>query len=270
MKLGLSSYACAWEVGLPGFEPERRLDAAGLIARANSLGLSLVQIADNIALQHAGRDELKEVRERARECGVQVELGTRGIGRDHVRRFLDLCEMFESPMLRIVVDTANHHPPVPEIAEILGGLMSDFRAARVTLALENHDRFDSRTFANLIEQLGADYAGICLDTVNSFGALEGPGVVIETLAPYVVNLHLKDFVIHRHTSMMGFEITGAPAGKGRLDVPALLAALRSHGRDPNAILELWPAPEGTIDRTIEKERQWVIDSVGYLRTLIPN
>jgi sugar phosphate isomerase/epimerase len=104
--------------------------------------------------------------------------------------------------------------------------------------------------------------------VNSFGALEGPEVVIRTLAPYVVNLHLKDFVIRRHPSMMGFEITGAPAGQGRLDVPWLLNSLSEHGRDMNAILELWPGRESTMARTAAKEEQWTVESVRYLRTLI--
>ena len=57
------------------------------------------------------------------------------------------------------------------------------------------------------------YVGICLDTVNSFGSLEGPEVVIETLAPYTVNLHIKDFDIRRTDHNMGFTIFGTPAGR---------------------------------------------------------
>jgi len=34
--------------------------------------------------------------------------------------------------------------------------------------------------------------------------------------------------------MMGFEIAGAPAGQGMLDIPWLLGQLRAAGRDPNA------------------------------------
>lgn len=268
MKLGLGSYACAWAAGVPGSEPEARLGPCGLIEFAASLGLSLVQIADNMPLERCSDEELRAIRNCALTHRVQVEVGTRGIAPEHLRRCLKLCAFLESPILRVVVDTAAHHPPVDEVVGTLGPLMRDFEAAGVVLAIENHDRFDCRTFARLIEELGPAHPGICLDTVNSFGALEGPEVVIRTLAPYTVNLHLKDFVIRRHSSMMGFEITGAPAGQGRLDIPALLATLRSHGRDPNAILELWPPPEASIEATVAKERDWVCQSVRYLRTLI--
>ena len=45
---------------------------------------------------------------------------------------------------------------------------------------------------------------------------------------------------------------------------------RTAGRDPNAILELWPAPETSVDATIKKEEEWARTSVQFLRTLIPD
>jgi sugar phosphate isomerase/epimerase len=268
VKLGLGSYACAWNIGVPGCEPAVRLDACGLIQRAASLGLSLVQIADNIPLERCTEGELRTIRAAAGDAGVSLELGTRGIQPDHLRRFLELCNLFESSILRVIIDTPSERPAPGQVVETLLQVMPDIAAASVVLAIENHDRFDARTFAWIVDQVGGQHAGICLDTVNSFGALEGPAVVIETLVPYIVNLHLKDFVIHRHPSMMGFEITGAPAGQGRLDIPGLLATIRASGRDPNAILELWPPREPDIEATIAREREWADESVRYLRTLI--
>ena len=46
--------------------------------------------------------------------------------------------------------------------------MPEFRAAGIQLAVENHDRFPASVLARLVERLGPDQAGICLDTVNSF------------------------------------------------------------------------------------------------------
>jgi hypothetical protein len=48
-------------------------------------------------------------------------------------------------------------------------------------------------------------------------------------------------------------------------VPWLLSTLATRGRDPSAILELWPAPEATLEATIGKERAWARQSVKYLR-----
>ena len=53
-----------------------------------------------------------------------------------------------------------------------------------------------------------------------------------------------------------------------LDIPRLLDKLRSHDRDPNAILELWTSPEEKLEDTIAKELEWAADSVKYLRQLI--
>ena len=116
--------------------------------------------------------------------------------------------------------------------------------------------------------MGSTNIGICLDTVNSFGALEGPEAVLGLLSPFVVNLHVKDFTIYRPTHNMGFIVDGRPAGQGKLDIPWLMDRLVAEGRDPNAILELWVSPEATVEQTIAKEQQWVKESVRYMRNLI--
>ena len=195
-------------------------------------------------------------------------MGTRGIAPELLRRYLDLAQQFGSTLVRTVVDTAEHHPAPSEIVETLRGLMPDFEQAGITLAIENHDRFNVRTLVDILKQIDSANIGICLDTVNSFGAGEGSEVVVEALGPYVVNLHVKDFTIRRHRHMLGFEIEGTPAGQGMLDIPWLLNKLRDFGRDPNAILETWPPPETDLTQTIHKEDAWVRESVDYLRTLI--
>ncbi|WPP50305.1 hypothetical protein [Catalinimonas niigatensis] len=50
MRLGISSYTYTWAVGVPGHFPAQRLDVFGLIRKASELGLSCVQIADNLPL----------------------------------------------------------------------------------------------------------------------------------------------------------------------------------------------------------------------------
>jgi sugar phosphate isomerase/epimerase len=145
-----------------------------------------------------------------------------------------------------------------------------FERAGVTLAIENHDRFKAGELAAIIDRIGSDNAGICLDTVNSFGALEGPEVVLDALGTKVVNLHVKDFEIFRANHNMGFVIEGRLAGQGMLNLPWLLGELRVLRRDPNAILELWTPPEATLAQTISKEAAWAEESIAYLRKLIPD
>jgi sugar phosphate isomerase/epimerase len=138
------------------------------------------------------------------------------------------------------------------------------------LAIENHDRFSSSTLAGLVRQLGAGPVGICLDTVNSFGALEGPEIVVRNLAPFTACLHVKDFTITRVQSNMGFVIEGCAAGQGRLDVPWLLRELKASPHPFNAILETWVSPGHSLGETLARERAWAQQGVENLRTLLPD
>jgi sugar phosphate isomerase/epimerase len=108
---------------------------------------------------------------------------------------------------------------------------------------------------------------VCLDTVNSFAALETPEQVVRNLAPYTLNLHVKDFEVVRFGSELGFSIVGRPAGEGRLDVEWIAAYLKDRGRSPSAIVELWTPFNETIDKTIAVEEEWARRSVEYLKSI---
>jgi sugar phosphate isomerase/epimerase len=269
MKLGISSYTFAWAIGVPGYESETPMTAPDLLDQANALGVNVVQIADNLPLHRLAPAALSALADRATEDGIDLEIGTRGIAPDHLRTYLDLAVQLGSPILRVVTDTADHQPTEDEIAATIQAFVPALAEAGVTLAIENHDRFPSSVLADVLQRIDSEHVGICLDTVNSFGALEGPERVVETLGPWTVNLHVKDFTISRASHQMGFTIEGRPAGQGRLDVPWLLSRLRSMERDVNAILELWTPPEPTPADTVAKEQAWAVESVAYLRTLLP-
>ena len=268
MQLGLGTYAYAWAIGIPGYAPPNPMDVFAFVERATEQGLGVVQIADNLPLHKLSKAELDHLWRETQTVGIKIEVGTRGISVSNLRSYLSICEQFEAGILRVVVDSSDHHPALDEIVTILRPLMPEFERAGVTLAIENHDRFKARTLVSILEQLDSRQVGICLDTVNSLGAGEGAEVVVETLGQYVVNLHVKDFTIRRHRHMLGFEVEGTPAGQGMLDIPWLLGRLNELGRSPNAILELWTPPEPEVAQTIAKEDAWVRESISYLRTLI--
>lgn len=267
MKLGIGSYACAWAAGIPGYPVRAPLTAFALLERAAALGVSVVQYADNLPLHTLSSEERERLRAIACEMGITIEVGTRGIALGNLRRYHDIACQLSSPIVRVVIDTAAHHPDYEEMLSTLRLLEPIFRSSGIVLAIENHDRFRASELRALIEELGS-WAGVCLDTVNSFGALEGPEVVVNTLGPVTVNLHLKDFTIRRTNTQMGFIIEGCPAGQGRLDIPWLLCTLAKMGRDPNAILELWTPAAATLEETIAKERCWAEESIHFLRTLV--
>ena len=269
-RLGIGSYTYPWAVGIPGRRPDRPLNALDLLDKAAGMGVRVVQICDNLPLDQLTDSQRGDLRQSAVQRGIVIEVGTRGISREHLQRYLSLAVHFGSPILRVVIDTAEHHPSLDEVLDLLRPMRRELEQADVCLAIENHDRFTAGQFREMVTRLDSPCVGICLDTVNSFGALEGPATVLAALAPWVVNLHVKEFVIQRVDHQLGFVIQGCPAGQGRLDVPWLLRELRAAGRTPNAILEQWPAPEPLLEDTIAKEEQWAATSINYLRTLIEN
>jgi sugar phosphate isomerase/epimerase len=273
MRLGISSYTYSWACGVPGYslpDPALRLTHAALVERAATLGVGVVQICDNLPLDGLSPGEIDRLADLAAARGVAIEVGTRGIAPEHLARHIALAARLGSPILRVVIDTAQHHPTPEEIVSTLRGALPALGEAGVVLAIENHDRFRAEVLRGIVEAVGGDRIGICLDTVNSFGALEGPDIVVGALGDLVVNLHVKDFAVSRVPYGMGFVVEGRPAGQGMLDVPWLLEALGPHGRDPNAILELWTPPEPDVAASVAKETAWAEESVRYLRTLIPN
>jgi 3-oxoisoapionate decarboxylase len=269
MRLGISSYTFTWAMGVPGHLPEQPMSALDLLERAHQLGVGVVQIADNLPLHKLAEAEIDMLMQRAQELNITFEIGTRGIAYDHLMTYLGLAKRLGASIVRTIAGTPNHNPNVTEIVETLRPALTEFERHQITLAIENHDSISAPDLRNVVEQLRSPHVGICLDTVNSFGALEGPEIVIQTLAPYVMNLHIKDFVIYRANHMMGFTIEGAPAGKGRLNVPSLLDLLSKRRRDFNAILELWTPPEVDLNATIAKEAAWSAESIVYLRQYIP-
>lgn len=271
MRLGIGSYTFTWAVGVPGHAPRQPLTPLGLLERAGKLGVSVVQFCDNLPLTSLTPAELEGLCAFAREHGIAVELGTRGIADTaNLLAYVQLAKLLSAPFVRMVVDSQGHEPSPEECVSRLRPLLPCFAEAGVKLAIENHDRFSSAALARIVEELGPDHSGICLDTVNSFGALEGPEIVVKTLAPYTLNLHVKDFTIARVSSQMGFVINGCAAGQGRLNVPWLLDQLRAAGRDVNAILELWTPFGPTLDDTLAREAAWAEISVRYLRQIIPD
>ncbi len=268
MKIGIGTYTYTWAIGVPGHPPQQPLDAFGLLAKAQQLGVQVVQFCENLPLTGLSETELAALIGHAHSRGISLEIGTRGLNPENLRAHLRLAVRLGCGFVRLVIDSAGDEPSAEEAVRRLAPLMPEWAAAGVRLGIENHDRFSAAVLAEMVRQLGEDRAGIVLDTVNSFGALEPPATVVKILAPYVVSLHVKDFVVRRMDHRMGLVIEGRPAGAGRLDIPGTLDELRAAGRDFNAIVELWPPPAARLEQTLDCESDWAESSVRYLRTLI--
>jgi sugar phosphate isomerase/epimerase len=261
MKLGLSSYAFPWTVS------SGNLDAPGLLAQAYALGVRVVQIADNLPLHRSSEDQLNELKSLADELGIGIEVGARGVAPEHLRVYIDIAQRLQSPILRVVMDSAEHQPSEDEAVRSIREVVPRLERSQICLAIENHDRFPARALKRIVEAIGSDCVGICFDTANSFGCFERPEEVFDALHSYIVNFHVKDVAVRRAGHSSGFVIEGRPAGQGMLDIAGLVQKVAGLKREVNAVLEHWVTKEGTIEATIEKEDKWARESVAYLATV---
>jgi sugar phosphate isomerase/epimerase len=268
MQLGLSSYTYTWAVGVPGSMPPKPLSPNDLADLAAISGLMLVQIADNLPLEKMDKNELINLRKYAAAKGVDIEMGGRGLTTEHTIKCLETANILNSPILRMVIDGAGYEPDLNSVISAIKELLPEFKSRKIKLAIENHDRFKAREFEKIIQSVGSEWVGICLDSVNSMGAGEGFEEVSKILLPYTINLHVKDFTIKRVAHKMGIIIEGSPAGNGMLNIPELLSKLANTGNCNSAILELWTPPEKDISLTIEKESAWADKSIIYLKSIL--
>jgi 3-oxoisoapionate decarboxylase len=269
MKLGLSSYTYSWAVGVKGYPPDKPLTVMDLLDKAVGSGVHLLQVIDNLPFDRISLEEWKDFAQKARELKIDLEVGTSGIAPDHLRNFIGLARLFGSPFVRTVVDTPECKPGEDEIVRTIKSILPEFREAGLQLGIENHDRFKVQKWAEIIDRIDSDLVGVVLDTTNSFGASQGPEVVVDVLGPRTINLHLKDYMVYRHSYLFGFTIDGRPAGQGQLDVPWLLQRMKDLGRDPNVILELWTPKQSSLPETIALEERWAAASVDGMRRYVP-
>ena len=270
MKLGISSYSYGWSIGVPENMPVNPLNEMDLLNKAEKYGVKLLQVGDNLPLHTLSEERLTSFKWKSKQLGIEIEIGTRGFKPEIIQTYIEIAKKLNSSLIRIVPDMKNYEPSSDEIVSVAKQFTTELERNQITLGIENHDRFFVKELARIIERIGSSHVGICLDTVNSFGAAEGTESVVDTVGPLTVNLHIKDFQIQRFYHLMGFTCEGRPAGQGMLNVPWLLNKLESCSRNCNAILELWTPPEESLEKTIDKEEEWVRQSMQYLRQWIKN
>lgn len=262
MRLGISSWTYAWSVGVAGFPaPSAPLDAFGLLAKARELGVGVLQIADNLPLERLSANELGALAARARDWGIRLEPGTRGVRPERLLPFLDIAAHLRARLVRTLLHDDLGCPTLEQAGEFLRALLPELERRDLVLAVENHDFFPTRQLRTLVEGLHSPRIGVCLDPVNNFAQGESTREVLDNLGVLSVNFHCKDYVIRRKLGGLGFDVEGAPAGEGMLDLDLCQARL---DESMSCIIELWTPWQGSTESTIALEADWARRSVHRL------
>ena len=262
MTTGLGTYAFFWRWHASAPEP---LTLEAMVEETAAAGLDRFQICDYPDLETYDDHRLRALRAHAAGSGVALELGTRGLGADHLRRYLDLADRLDATLVRSMVGAGRHHPDRTEAVRLLRGALPRYEAAGVTLALETYEQVPVETLVALVEDVASPALGICLDPANSVAALEHPRQTIERTAPHVRNVHVKDFCFTRQEGWVGFNLVGCPLGEGLLPYDALLDAVQPVERGISQIVEHWLPWQGDSATTTALEQRWTAHTLTYLQ-----
>ncbi|MEU6643181.1 sugar phosphate isomerase/epimerase family protein [Saccharomonospora sp. NPDC046836] len=263
MAIGLSTYAFFWRISP---DAEKPLTVPGMLEQTRELGASVFQLCDYPRVEELSTADLRDVRAAAAANGIQLELGTRGVHPAHLRRYLELAEALDVSLVRSMLYSAEHRPTLAEATEHLREAMPGYAERGVTLALETYEQVRAADLVDVVDAVGSQHLGICLDPANCVANLELPRQVIETTARHVANIHVKDFTFARQAGWVGFTLSGCKLGEGRLDYDAMIERVRPGEKNINQIVEHWLPRQDDFAETCRLEDEWTRHSVEFLRS----
>ncbi|MFE1139075.1 sugar phosphate isomerase/epimerase family protein [Streptomyces rochei] len=262
MAYGISTYAYFWRISDRAPEP---MTLPAMLRDTAALGGEVFQICDYAPIESYDAARLADVRATADDLGLTLELGTRGIRPEHLLKYLDTARELGVTLVRSMLNTADHRPGTAEAVALLKEAVPRYADAGVTLGLETYEQVATDDLVDVVRAVDDPHLGIVLDPGNSVARLERPVDVATATAPYVVNIHVKDFAFTRRDGWVGFTYAGCPLGEGLLDHDGMVAAVRPAERGINQIVEHWlPWQDEGYDATARLEHQWTQHSIDTL------
>lgn len=255
--IGLGTYTFFWQWHSSAPQP---IGWKTMLEKTHDFGCSLFQFCDYAPLHEIRLPEMREISRYAQRLGIRLELGTRGLQRDHLEHYIALCEASDARVLRSMVKAEE----LADAADLVRAALPSLERAGVVLALETYEQIRVSRLVDLVRGVNSEHVGICIDPANSVAALDMPERTIELCAPYVNNIHVKDFAFTRRDGWIGFTYAGTTLGDGLLDYHALVTATGAAERRLSQIVEHWLVWQGDSATTCRLEDEWTQHSLDYL------
>lgn len=182
-----------------------------------------------------------EVRRIAADLKLHLETGGGGVfpkapdafnaSVENIRKNIVRAKAMGSPLMRAVIASERAALPPGPVEQHIETMIRLLKAVRtqavdagVKIAIEVHKDLQAWELKGLIEQAGPDYVGVYMDTGNPVFVLEHPLTTLETLAPHILTLHLRDSVVYEHKR--GVAVQWVPLGEGTVDFKQIMARAR--------------------------------------------
>jgi sugar phosphate isomerase/epimerase len=169
-----------------------------------------------------------------------------GAAEQQIAQGLKLARILGASAMRVVVGGADERAQIEmhmaSTARVLKGMRSQIRDSGVKLAMENHGGdFQAREMKALVEDVGSDILGVCLDSGNPLWMLEDPHSTLELLGPFTVNSHIRDTAIWRVPE--GVAVRWVNMGEGNVDIDGWI----------NKLVRMHPGLPVTIENIVSAQ-----------------
>jgi 3-oxoisoapionate decarboxylase len=211
-----------------------------------SLKMDAIFLQDSLDPQAMDPKHWEEVRRWASELNLHLQTGAGGVlpktpdalpaSAELIRKHLVRAKALGSPLMRAVIasDRASLPPgPVEQHMETMVRLLKEVRQqvvdSGVKIAIEVHKDLQAWELKQVLDAAGKDFVGVYMDTGNPVFVCEHPLTTLETLAPHVLTLHLRDSVLYE--TPRGVAVQWVPLGEGTVDFKQIMQTAQE--RCPN-------------------------------------
>ena len=261
MKIGTTSFGFRYLLLDPALAPSLE----SVVDRTRRFSLNVLQVCENARPMELPDTAWRQVVRRAKEREIELQLGCKTTCHEVFKRYLERAAELPSRLLRLVFEEEEGAPPSRgAVDRFLEAVWPALESAGVRLAIENHFDVPCRVLAGAVARYPAARLGFCVDTANSLRNFESPEMVLDLLGSRAFCYHLKDFRVDG--DKLGFRVSGARLGEGRLDLDGLLRRIFMQDPDPLILIENWVPTSGDRETDISEDDAWLRAGVEVLRS----
>ncbi|REE93134.1 sugar phosphate isomerase/epimerase [Paenibacillus taihuensis] len=232
MRFGLSMFGTTYAMGLHPRSTAAPMTAEAVLYQAVQSGLQGAELPAGLL---AKADQQAIIRF-AREHELYLVVAEGGFDPERLGEAIALAKSVGASVVRTVAGGAmlggdrrhmagGWQPFLAKVREGLAEATAIAEQAGVTIAIENHQDLASEELIWLCESISSHHIGLTLDTGNPLATAEEPVDFARRIAPYLKNVHLKDYWIHPTDE--GYRLVRCPIGQGAVDFPALMDVFRT-------------------------------------------
>lgn len=232
MRFGLSMFGTTYAMGLHPRSTAAPMTAEAVLRQAVQSGLQGAELPTGLL----AKSDQQAIARFASEHGLYLVVAEGGFDPQRLGEAVALARNVGADVVRTVAGGAklggdrrhmvgSWQPFLGQVREGLAEATAIAEQAGVTIAIENHQDLASEELLWLCESISSPNFGLTLDTGNPLATAEEPIDFARRIAPYLKNVHLKDYWIHPTDE--GYRLVRSPIGQGAVDFPALMDVFRT-------------------------------------------